>query len=117
MNTNSTIQRLKSIRFGKNFESEVIFYLQRNRIYFLRLTTYLKRFISGRMVNIFIPGMTGQPDFFIFLPGGKLIMIELKAGKGKMRPEQKAIQGIYEKLGFEYHVCHEIKDVKNILEV
>lgn len=46
----------------------------------------------------------GVPDLFLFLPGGRLICIELKTAKGSVSAEQKARHRALDDLGFQVYV-------------
>lgn len=46
----------------------------------------------------------GVPDLFLFLPGGRLICIELKTAKGSVSAEQKARHKALSALGFQVYV-------------
>ena len=53
-------------------------------------------------------GMTaGEPDLRFYLPGGKLMMVELKTSKGATSAVQKARHGALRALG---HVVHVVKE-------
>lgn len=47
------------------------------------------------------PGYTGVPDRLVFMPGGRLYLVELKFGKGgTVSPRQRLVAKILNKLGF-----------------
>ena len=46
----------------------------------------------------------GEPDLRVYLPGGRLVLIELKSATGSLRPEQKERHARLRALGFEVHV-------------
>ncbi len=50
----------------------------------------------------------------ILLPGGRVLLMELKAGKKGLRPEQQALRRQSSYLG---HVIHVIRSYKRFLEV
>jgi len=50
------------------------------------------------------PGHKGVPDRICFLPGGVLMLAELKAPGKKLRPDQKREHKVLEDLGFHVHV-------------
>lgn len=50
-------------------------------------------------------GMTaGEPDLRFYLPGARLLLIELKADKGTVSPVQKARHALLRAFGFDVHV-------------
>lgn len=50
-------------------------------------------------------GMTaGEPDLRLYLTGGRLVSIEMKAGAGSVSKEQKARHDVLACLGFPVHV-------------
>ena len=60
----------------------------------------------------FIPA--GWPDCTLILPEGRTVFIELKAGKGRLRKEQKQLRLMFMTLGHEYHVA---KSMQRFLEI
>ena len=56
----------------------------------------------------------GWPDLFIFMPEGRVQLIELKAGGGKLRKEQQALKINLSYLG---HGVKVVKSYKRFLEV
>ncbi|MDE2020776.1 MAG: VRR-NUC domain-containing protein [Patescibacteria group bacterium] len=56
----------------------------------------------------------GEPDFCILIPGGRVLMIECKSAKGKIRPEQAGMIYWAQKLG---HVIHVVRSVEEFLEI
>jgi hypothetical protein len=53
----------------------------------------------------------GVPDLHFILPGGKLGMIELKAGKGKVSPAQQLFIDAAQGAGAQVFVCRSVEDV------
>lgn len=56
----------------------------------------------------------GWPDITLLLPGGRVVFIELKAGKGRLSDEQKALHAQARYLG---HEIHEVRSFKRFLEI
>lgn len=52
----------------------------------------------------------GEPDFCILIPNGRVLLIECKSAKGKIRPEQAGMIYWAQKLG------HKISVVRNFRE-
>ena len=50
------------------------------------------------------PGRVGVPDRLVFMPGGRLYLVELKAPGERPRPSQLAVHGRLAALGFPVHV-------------
>jgi hypothetical protein len=66
-------------------------YLTMRHIPYLHLTTAIKRRIMGRFYVFPVEGMTGYPDLIIFLPKGRVLLVELKSEKGKLSDDQKRV--------------------------
>lgn len=60
------------------------------------------------------PGMSGVPDRIVFLPGGRIIFVEVKAPGKKLRPLQLHVQGQLEALGVDFRVV-DSKETVNAL--
>lgn len=58
--------------------------------------------------------MVGEPDFEILIPGGRVLLIEVKSRRGKLRPEQLALAAHARKLG---HTVHVIRSQKEFLQL
>ncbi|KAA8825363.1 VRR-NUC domain-containing protein [Bifidobacterium myosotis] len=50
------------------------------------------------------PGRIGVPDRLLFMPGGRLYMVELKRPGGRPRPSQLALHAKLERRGFHVWV-------------
>ena len=50
----------------------------------------------------------GEPDLRYYMPGGRLIMIELKLGESKLQKSQKKRIPILRDLGFEVHLVRAV---------
>ena len=46
------------------------------------------------------PGYTGVPDRIVLIPGGRIVLGEMKAPGEKERPRQVYVQGLLRRLGF-----------------
>jgi hypothetical protein len=60
-------------------------------------------------------GRTGASDRWCFLPGGKLIIMELKQPGKKPRPDQQAEINTLQELGFSVHVVTSKGQIDEIL--
>lgn len=59
--------------------------------------------------------LAGIPDLFVALPGGRMLWIEVKAAKGVLSPEQKAIHAALASIGHHVVVARGIPDVRDAL--
>jgi len=56
----------------------------------------------------------GWPDNIIFLPKGKVLLIELKSSAGKLRKEQYELRRV---LGWNDHIVYIAKSFKRVVEI
>ena len=61
------------------------------------------------------PGFAGVPDRLVFLPDGKLGMVEVKAPGKKPRPLQLSRHRLFRKLGFRVFVLDDPDQIGEIL--
>lgn len=52
----------------------------------------------------------GEPDFVILADGGRVILVEAKADKGKLSKEQQALAAWAKKLGHTVHVVRNMAE-------
>ena len=71
--------------------------------------------IGGKALKFVSPGMSGVPDRIVLLPQGRVIFVELKAPKKKLRPIQKLRKKQLEKLGFRVECIDNIDKVKEFI--
>ena len=57
----------------------------------------------------------GVADLVILLPGGRTAFIEIKAGKGRLSPAQKAFRNTAEVLGFPFAECRAVDEVERFV--
>lgn len=57
------------------------------------------------------PRNSGVPDRLVFVPGGKLLLVELKRPGKKLRPLQKVWKKKFEALGFIHFVVASDEDI------
>ena len=69
---------------------------------------------AGRRSNheIVSPGHNGVPDRLVFMPGGRIYLVELKAPGKKLSPLQLKWKARFEKLGFNYYVIDSYEGVE-----
>ena len=60
------------------------------------------------------PGMSGVPDRIVFLPGGRILFVEVKAPGKKLRPLQVYVREQLEALGVDFRVV-DSKEAVNAL--
>ena len=60
------------------------------------------------------PGRSGVPDRIVFLPGGRIIFVEVKAPGKKLGPLQVHVKGQLESLGVDFRVV-DSKEAVNAL--
>lgn len=70
---------------------------------------------GGLAIKFVSPGFTGLPDRICLLPGGRIWFVETKAPGKDLRPRQRAIKNILEKLGFTYFKIDSKEQVKNLI--
>lgn len=66
-----------------------------------RLRTQVKNKLGGMAVKFVSPGLNGVPDRIVLLPRGRIIFVETKAPKEKLRKLQKYVCGLIRGLGFD----------------
>ena len=68
---------------------------------------------DGRAVAVGIPG---EPDLTLFLPKGKIIMIEVKTPTGRQSAKQRHFQKHFEQMGYEYIIMRSVDDARRYIE-
>lgn len=71
--------------------------------------------IGGMALKFISPGHSGVPDRLVFLPGGKIILVELKKPKGKLTLLQEKMRNRFIKLGFKYYVIDSYEKVEEMI--
>lgn len=67
------------------------------------------RKVGGRSYKWVSPGNSGVPDRIVFLPGGKVIFVELKTDSGKVGAQQKIQINRIQSLGQDVRVVRGIR--------
>lgn len=62
------------------------------------------------------PGTRGVPDRLVFLPGGMVILVELKSDRGTLRPNQVTMRQKLKKLGVTVQVLKGMDEVDAFLQ-
>ena len=68
---------------------------------------------DGAFVSTGLP--RGFPDLIAFGPEARCVLIECKAPKGRLRPDQISFKRAIEALGFEYVVARSAADVAHLM--
>lgn len=68
--------------------------------------------MGGLALKFVSPGFNGVPDRLVFLPGGRLILVELKAPGKKPSKLQVWVKAKLERLGFRYFVIDNYESVE-----
>ena len=95
----------------KKFPNKGIGFLSANALYPNALEKTIEKYLvkrvkeAGGMAAKWVsPGMSGVPDRIIFLPGGRIIFVEVKAPGKKLRPLQLYVKDQLEALGVDFRV-------------
>jgi len=73
------------------------------------------REIGGIALKFISPGHSGVPDRLVFLPEGRIYLVELKAPGGKLTKLQNRTKKQFEKLGFRYYVISSYEEVEEFI--
>lgn len=65
---------------------------------------------GGLAIKWSSPGMSGVPDRIVFLPGGRIVFVELKAPGQKLRPLQSRVHDMLKRLGADVRVIDSLED-------
>jgi len=60
-------------------------------------------------------GRAGSPDFFLFMPEGRVVHLEVKAEKGKQSTSQLLWQNDVEQLGHHYAIIRSVSEVVELI--
>jgi hypothetical protein len=67
---------------------------------------------GGMALKFVSPGCRGVPDRLVFMPGGQLYLVELKAPGEKPRPLQRYMRKKLLSLGFNYYIIDSYEAVE-----
>jgi hypothetical protein len=73
------------------------------------------REIGGYALKFVSPGCSGVPDRLVFLPKGKIVLVEIKKPGERLRPLQLLMKEKFEKLGFTYYVIDSYERVEEMI--
>ena len=100
-------------------QTQIVQYLQSLGIWFCSIPNEAAGSgpsVKIRMSNLIAMGLrSGAPDLLAFLPGGRLLCLEIKATNGTQSQTQKDFQSRLENLGFEYYIVRSVEDVEKII--
>lgn len=71
--------------------------------------------IGGLALKLWSPTFTGLPDRLILLPGGKVCFAELKSTGKPLKPKQKIVIPVLQKLGFTVYIIDDQQKLDNCL--
>lgn len=72
--------------------------------------------LGGLCLKWTSPSFTGVPDRIVFMPKGKIYLVETKADKGTLSHRQMAVMRQLAKLGTEVHIVRGDKGLQGFLE-
>lgn len=67
---------------------------------------------GGLALKFVSPGCRGVPDRLVFMPNGRIYLVELKSPGQKLRPLQKHMRKKFIDLGFKYYVIDSYKAIE-----
>ena len=83
-----------------------------------KLRTYLRRRVrelGGEARGYMSPGHTGVADQLVFLPGGRILLVEIKAGRDTIKPLQRREAEVMGRLGFITRFVRNKEDIDEVL--
>ena len=87
----------------------------REKIIEQKLATAAKN-MGGICPKFVSPGFDGMPDRIVFLPGGHIGFVEVKAMGCKPRPLQLARHRLLRRLGFKVYVLDDGQQIGGLLD-
>lgn len=71
--------------------------------------------IGGMALKFVSPGCSGVPDRLVFLPEGRIFLVELKKPGGKLTPLQEKMKKKFEEMGFKFYVIDSYELVEEFI--
>lgn len=71
---------------------------------------------GGLALKFVSPGFTGVPDRLVFMRGGRICLVELKAPGKKLTKLQEKVRDRFKELGFKYHVIDTYEAVEDFIK-
>ena len=87
----------------------------REKIIEQKLATAAKN-MGGICPKFVSPGFDGMPDRIVFLPGGHIGFVEVKASGEKPRPLQLSRHRLLRRLGFKVYVLDDGQQIGGLLD-
>lgn len=81
---------------------------------------YLRKQVKDRLKGIALkfisPGQAGVPDRIVLLPGARIIFVETKAPKKKLRGLQRFVAELISNLGFDVRCIDTKQKVRELIQ-
>jgi hypothetical protein len=71
--------------------------------------------VGGLALKFVSPGCSGVPDRLVFLPEGRIFLVELKKPGGKLTPLQEKMKKKFEEMGFKFYVIDSYELVEEFI--
>lgn len=71
--------------------------------------------IGGKALKFVSPGYNGVPDRLVFMPGGRIYLVELKAPGKKPTQLQIKRKEEFERMGFKYYIIDSYEGVEGFI--
>jgi len=71
--------------------------------------------LGGKALKFVSPGLSGVPDRLVFMPGGRIFLVELKKPGGELSSQQVRRKKEFEALGFKYYVIDSYEKVEGFI--
>ena len=74
------------------------------------------RAAGGLALKFVSPGFSGVPDRLVFMPGGRIYLVELKASGRTLTKLQLKVKAMFEGLGFKYYIINSYEAVEEFID-
>jgi len=71
--------------------------------------------VGGIALKFVSPGFNGVPDRLVFMPGGRVYLVELKAPGKTSTKLQLKVKTMFESLGFKYYIIDSYESVEEFI--
>lgn len=71
---------------------------------------------GGKALKFVSPGFSGVPDRLVFMPGGRIYLVELKAPGRTLTKLQLKVKAMFEGLGFKYYIIDSYEAVEEFID-
>lgn len=109
-------EKRKPVQHEAALQRAVVEYLEARHLTFYAVPNGTKRGVIQAAYMKRQGVRAGAPDLVVWLPNGRTLNLELKAGKNGLSLAQKAMQAAAEVLGHEYRVCRTLDEVERAIE-